>query len=94
MKDGFTYHFGKNPAWWLTFLAITAALVVLDLAIDACKKWWWPTSVEIWQELEQDETVKRKILEVGGEGGYSVGLWDEERREVERTEEDDEEDEG
>lgn len=49
--------------------------------------------MEIWQELEQDKRVMKKILEVGGQGGYSVGLWDEERRELGRVE-DDEEDEG
>lgn len=92
VKDGFTYHFGANPTWWLTFLAITFALVVLDLSIDAVKKWWWPTSVEIWQELEQDERVKEKLREVGGEGRYSVGLWDERRGEMVRGEEDEEED--
>jgi phospholipid-translocating ATPase len=66
------HHFGNNLAWWATFIVATGVLAVGDLAIDACKKWWWPTQVEIWQELEQDAKVRKKLKDVGGEGGYGV----------------------
>jgi hypothetical protein len=62
-------------------------LVVMDLIINAVQKWWWPTRIEIWQELEQDLTIMKKLAEVGGEGGYGVGCGKFESEDVQRLEE-------
>jgi len=75
VKSGFLQHFGRNPTWWAVLIVSSCVLIVADLAMDACGKWWWPSKIEIWQELEGSETVRMKLKEVGGEGGYSIGLW-------------------
>jgi hypothetical protein len=72
VKRGFTEHFGQNLAWWAVLVAIIAVLIVSDLAIDSIKRWWWPSLVQRWQVLEQDPEIRRKMVEVGGEGGYGI----------------------
>ena len=73
VKAGFISHFGKNPTWWLVHIVIVSVLIVLDLAINAIQTWWWPSRVDIWKELEQDPSVRRKLEEVNGEEGDGVG---------------------
>lgn len=53
-------------------MGVLALLIVLELVVDSLKRQFWPTEIDVWQELERDESVRRKIVERGGEGGYSL----------------------
>lgn len=75
VKDGIVSHFGTNLVWWLVHIVIVGALVLADMMMNVAGKWWWPSRIEIWQELERDPSVKRKLEDLGGKGGYGVGLW-------------------
>lgn len=70
MRDGFTKGFGRDLIWWGTLVGILAALILVELLGDVCMRWLWPTEIEIWQELEQDEKVRKRLVEVGG---YGIG---------------------
>jgi phospholipid-translocating ATPase len=74
VRDGFTNGFGKDLFWWGTLGAVLAALVVIELVGDVLQKWFWPSEIDAWQELEQDETIMRRLVERGGEGGYGVEI--------------------
>jgi phospholipid-translocating ATPase len=67
VKDGFIHHFGANITWWAVFVAIMAALIIPDLVFDALKRRFWPNMIEIWQELEQDPEIMRKLREEDGD---------------------------
>ena len=72
VRDGFTQYFGRDLVWWGTLGAVLIVLVVIDLVVDVFKRWLWPSEIDVWQELEKDEGVMKKLLERGGECGYSV----------------------
>lgn len=50
-----------------------AAVIVPELVVDTLKRRFWPSITDIWQELEQDKCIRRRLEVSGGEGGYSVG---------------------
>lgn len=72
VRDGFTNYFGRDLFWWTTLGAVLAVLLVGECVVDAIKRWGWPSEIEVWQELEQDEKVMARLLERGGAGGYGV----------------------
>lgn len=45
-----------------------AALIVPDLVFEALKRRFWPSMIEVWQELEQDKEVMKRLEETEGEG--------------------------
>lgn len=65
---GFLDHFGANASWWLVHIAIMAALIVPDLVVEALQRRFWPTVIQVWQELEQNGEVMRKLQERDGDG--------------------------
>ena len=92
-RGGFSHTFGPDGLWWLTALAIVAALVVVETAYKAAKHrlvvaglWHFPPwrrrgsrngggggnddddddnaedwDLELWQELEKDPEVRRRL---------------------------------
>ncbi|KAG0647426.1 phospholipid-transporting ATPase [Hyphodiscus hymeniophilus] len=73
---GFTEHFGKNPTWWAVLVAVLAVVIMLELGIDMLQKIYWPSSIDVWQELEQDSEIRKRLEMSGGEGGYGLGIAD------------------
>jgi hypothetical protein len=47
-------------------------VVGLEVAVEAVGRRWWPSLIEVWQELEGDEGVKTRLGERGGVGGYGI----------------------
>jgi ABC-type nitrate/sulfonate/bicarbonate transport system permease component len=52
-------HFGKDLNWWATLIIVVAVLVVFDLIINMTKKRFWPSIVDVWQEIEEDRRSKQ-----------------------------------
>lgn len=55
----FVEHFGKDLNWWATLVIVVAVLVVFDLIINMTKKRFWPSIVDVWQEIEEDRRSKK-----------------------------------
>jgi phospholipid-translocating ATPase len=70
---GFMEHFGKSLTWWAVLGAVLAVVIVLELGVDVLRRTYWPTLIDLWQELEQDIGIRRRLEESGGEGGYGLG---------------------
>jgi phospholipid-translocating ATPase len=47
---------------------------VCEVVVEVFGRWRGKDLVGIWQELEQDVIVKKRLKEEGGEGGYGVGV--------------------
>lgn len=47
-------HFGKDLNWWATLVIVVAMLVVFELIVNMLKKRFWPSIVDVWQEIEED----------------------------------------
>ena len=95
VRDGLLHRFGRNALWWLTLILIIAAVWVFEIAVKSLRIAWAPGDVDIFQELEKDEGVRRGLesaaaLEMGYDGGIGRN-WTTEKRtaeEDERREED------
>ena len=96
VRSGFIKHFGGSPRWWLVIIAIIDSVIIYELAVLAMKKTWFPSDVDIWQVLEKDKVIKRRLAEaatgdksieadngtIHGKGKAAVAEENEEEREI------------
>ncbi|TGO86951.1 hypothetical protein BPOR_0264g00090 [Botrytis porri] len=93
VRNGFIDHYGRNPLWWCTLIAILAAVTVLEVGVSSMRKTFWGNDIEAWQELEKDPGVWRRLegavkgedgvdLETGGDGKRSQEELEEGEREI------------
>jgi phospholipid-translocating ATPase len=70
---GFTEHFGNDIVWWIVFIVVLTVVLLLELVITVLRKVYWPTLIEVWQELEQDGDIRRRLEKMSVGGGYGIG---------------------
>jgi phospholipid-translocating ATPase len=49
-------------------------LFVCEVVVEVLGRWWGKDLVAVWQGLERDVVVRKRLREEGGEGGYGVGV--------------------
>ncbi|KAH6724008.1 putative phospholipid-transporting ATPase [Leptodontidium sp. MPI-SDFR-AT-0119] len=64
IKDGFIKGYGRNLLWWLVLILTLAALILLELGVSSVRKAFWPTDVDLFQELQKDPVVRGRFEEV------------------------------
>lgn len=76
----FTDHYGRNFTWWLVLFLTLAALTLFELGVSSGRKTFWPTDVDVFQELQKDPIIRarfeetvRKDAEGGGRGEVEMG---------------------
>jgi phospholipid-translocating ATPase len=91
VKHGFFDHFGKNILWWLTLVLIISCIVLFELGVASLRAAWFPTDVDIFQELERDLEVRKRFeeasameLQQGWDRGKNKGSLEVERERVEQ----------
>lgn len=92
VRAGFLKHFGGSGKWWLVIIGIIDSVLIFEIAVLAIKKIWWPSDVDIWQVLEKDEVIKRRLAEAaaGEAAGIESGAENSQRKWKPTTEEDEE----
>jgi phospholipid-translocating ATPase len=73
VKHGFVDRFGRSGLWWFALIVASAAVLLWEVGVKALRTAWWPTEVEIFQELEKDKVWKKRFEEVSR--GEDVGRW-------------------
>ena len=63
VKEGILERFGRNPLWWLSLVLIVAACVLFEIGVRAVKGAFFPTDVDVFQQLEKDGEVRRRFEE-------------------------------
>lgn len=63
VRSGFLKHFGGSGKWWLVIIAIIDSVLIFEIALQAIKKIWFPSDVDVWQVLEKDKVIKRRLAE-------------------------------
>lgn len=61
VKNGFLHTFGTNILWWLVVLLGLACLIVVELGLSSIQKAFWPTDVDIFQELQRDALIRKRF---------------------------------
>jgi hypothetical protein len=70
VKAGFLKHFGGSGKWWLVIVCIVDSVLIFEIAVQVIKKTFFPSDVDIWQVLEKDKVIKRRLQEAAA--GESV----------------------
>ncbi|XMA15695.1 hypothetical protein WAI453_008486 [Rhynchosporium graminicola] len=73
IKDGFLKGYGRNLLWWLVLLITLATLTLLELGISSVRKAFWPTDVDLFQELQRDPLVRERFEQVLNQGEDGAG---------------------
>ncbi len=92
VRAGFLKHFGDSGKWWLVIVAIIDSVLIFEFAMQAVKKTWWPSDIDVWQVLEKDKIIKRRLADATAGETAGMGLNDgiSQDKEKAMTEEDDE----
>ncbi|KAH7419115.1 putative phospholipid-transporting ATPase [Cadophora sp. MPI-SDFR-AT-0126] len=61
IKDGFLKGYGRNLLWWLVLILTLAALILLELGVSSVRKSFWPTDVDLFQELQNDPAIRERF---------------------------------
>ncbi|KAF4631337.1 hypothetical protein G7Y89_g6786 [Cudoniella acicularis] len=71
--QGFMHIFGRNPTWWATQIVVVWTLVVFELGVSAVRRRFWPSVVDLWQEIENEGKLGMEAGRNGDEGEEEVG---------------------
>lgn len=72
VKDGFMHRFGRSGLWWLVLVLTSAAVLLWEVAVSACRIAWFPNDIDLFQELERDPIWSERFREnARGDGGES-----------------------
>ncbi|CAL3969263.1 unnamed protein product [Diplocarpon coronariae] len=63
IKDGFLRSYGRDMLWWLVLILTQVALTLLELGVSSVRKSFWPTDVELFQELQNDPVIRKRFEE-------------------------------
>ncbi|KAL5115523.1 drs2 neo1 protein [Pleosporales sp. CAS-2024a] len=63
VRSSFVHVFGASLHWWLTVLIMLAAVVLLELGVMSLRAAFLTTDEDVFQALEQDAQVKRRLEE-------------------------------
>jgi phospholipid-translocating ATPase len=84
VRAGFINHFGGNGHWWCVLIVIVSMFCVFELGVSSIHKAFWPTDVDIFQELEKDKVLSRRFQEAAaGTEVHDVQGEEQKRREGE-----------
>ncbi len=96
VRGGLVQRFGRNGAWWLTLFLILAACWTFEIAVKSIKIACAPGDVDVFQELEKDdqvrktfETAARAGMECNTMGGEEMQPGEDERASEEQRREED-----
>lgn len=53
VHGAFLHRFGKIPLWWLTLIMVLIMVIVLELAVTAVRRVFWPQDQDLMQEMEK-----------------------------------------
>ncbi|GJC93381.1 phospholipid-translocating P-type ATPase [Colletotrichum higginsianum] len=53
IRHAFLQNFGRTLSFWTTILLALAAVICLELVVDAIRRVYWPRDVDLMQRLER-----------------------------------------
>jgi phospholipid-translocating ATPase len=67
VKWSFLHHFGRDLSWWLVFFLTVAVCMLFDVLLITIRNTFWPTDTDIFQEIEQDCDMRKRLEEAASE---------------------------
>lgn len=63
VKDGILRRFGQDLTWWLVYIFCLSACLILDLALITIRTAFWPSDVDVFQEIEKSREMRQRMEE-------------------------------
>lgn len=65
VREGFFHTFGNKLSWWAASIGAILAVLVLELGVASLRRIYFPTDMDLWQEIEHQgqDKVQRVIDE-------------------------------
>ncbi|KAL7795311.1 hypothetical protein V8C37DRAFT_374063 [Trichoderma ceciliae] len=68
VRDDFIQNFGPRLSWWTTLLLGLVTLVIIELAVQAVRRVYWPTDQDLMQRIEKDANSKEILRKYAADG--------------------------
>lgn len=81
VRDGLLHRFGRNALWWLILILIVSICWGFEIAIKSCRIAFAPNDVDIFQELERDQEIRKRLETAAALGMSSVEVQDHDHEE-------------
>jgi phospholipid-translocating ATPase len=63
VRNTFLRGFGASVMWWACLVIILASTIVFEIGVQATRKIFWETDVDVFQQLEKDRVWKGRFEE-------------------------------
>lgn len=77
VRDEFMQNFGRQLMWWATTCIALTTPIILELAVQAVRRVYWPTDQDLMQRIERDEDSMRLLHEFSVDQEAGLGGLDE-----------------
>lgn len=68
VRDAFLHTFGDRLSWWTTLVLTLATLIIIELAVQAIRRVYWPTDQDLMQRIEKDANSKQILRQYAADG--------------------------
>ncbi|TFB04608.1 putative phospholipid-transporting ATPase DNF3 [Trichoderma ghanense] len=72
VRDGFLQTFGRRLSWWTTLLLGLVTPLVMELAVQAIRRVYWPTDQDLMQRIEKDANSKEILKRYAADGAADL----------------------
>ncbi|KAM0450787.1 hypothetical protein ACHAO4_006177 [Trichoderma viride] len=68
VRGAFLHAFGDRLSWWTTLLLTLATLIIIELAVQAIRRVYWPNDQDLMQRIEKDANSKHLLRQYATDG--------------------------
>ncbi|KAL6876062.1 hypothetical protein HDV57DRAFT_150574 [Trichoderma longibrachiatum] len=72
VRDGFIHDFGRRLSWWTTLLLGLVTPMIMELAVQAIRRVYWPTDQDLMQRIEKDANSKEILNKYAVDGAADL----------------------
>ncbi|PTB69437.1 phospholipid-translocating P-type ATPase [Trichoderma citrinoviride] len=72
VRDDFIQDFGRRLSWWTTLLLGLVTPLIMELAVQAIRRVYWPTDQDLMQRVEKDANSKEILKRYAADGAADL----------------------
>ncbi|KAL7914975.1 hypothetical protein GGI35DRAFT_165130 [Trichoderma velutinum] len=72
VRDEFIHNFGPRLSWWTSLVLGLVTPIIMELAVQAVRRVYWPTDQDLMQRIEKDANSKEILKKYAMDGGADV----------------------
>ncbi|KAH0497909.1 hypothetical protein TgHK011_005191 [Trichoderma gracile] len=76
VRDDFIHNFGPRLSWWTTLLLGLVTPIIMELAVQAIRRVYWPTDQDLMQRIEKDANSKEILKRYAADGAADLEAGD------------------